>query len=187
MINNPDSLCHKVSKARFFLDCSVHEANDTRAGSYTWKSILSARNVVKRGVVWRNGDGALGSIKEDKWILDQCYRTVASPLPDIPLDAKVSSLIDPTSCEWRIDVIHQLFLPYESRIILGIPLSLNLPCDRLIWPKTPSGLFTTQSAYKLLACDVVANNPDSSNPSPQKSFLRGLWMLRTPSKVKHFA
>ena len=83
-------------------------------------------------------------------------------------------------------MIHQLFLPHESRIILGIPLSFNLPCDRLIWSKTPSGLFTTRSSYKLLTCDAVANNPSNSNSSPQKSFWRGIWMLRSPSKAKQF-
>ena len=36
------------------------------AGSYAWKSILSARDVIRRGVVWRIGDGASVSIKEDK-------------------------------------------------------------------------------------------------------------------------
>ena len=186
MINNPYSLCHKVFKARFFPECSILEANDTRVGLYAWKSILSARDVVKRGLVWQIGDGASVSIKEDKWIPDQCYRTVASHLPNIPPDAKVSSLVDPVSCEWRTDVILQMFLPHESRIILRIPLSLNLPCDRLIWSKTPFGLFTTRSAYKLLAGDAMANNPSSSNPSPQKAFWKGLWMLRIPSKEKHF-
>ena len=65
---------------------------------------------------------------------------VVSPLPNIPPNAKVTSLIDPVSYEWRADVIHQLFLPHESKIILlGIPLSFNLPYNRLIWSKTPSG------------------------------------------------
>ena len=46
MINNPDSLCHQVFKARFFLDCSILEIRDSNVGSYAWKSILSARYVV---------------------------------------------------------------------------------------------------------------------------------------------
>ena len=90
MINNSESLCYKVFKARFFLDCSILEANDTSVGLYAGKSILSARDVVKRGVVWQNGDGASVSIKEDKWLLDQYCRMVVSPLPNIPPDAKIS-------------------------------------------------------------------------------------------------
>ena len=48
-------------------------------------------------------------------------------------------------------------------------------------------MFSTRSDYKLWICDASANNTSSSNPNPQKSFWRCLWMLRTPSKMKHFA
>ena len=48
MINNPNSLCHRVFKARFFPNCSILEAKDSSIGSYAWKSILSARDVKKR-------------------------------------------------------------------------------------------------------------------------------------------
>ncbi|XP_030959119.1 uncharacterized protein LOC115981073 [Quercus lobata] len=137
-------------------------------------------------MVWRIGNGASIRIKENKWLLDQCYRTVISPLPNIPPDAKVSSLINSTSCAWKFDVIHQNFLLHEAKIILSIPLSFRLPSDCLIWSKTPSGLFIAQSAYKLLACDASTNNTSSSNPNPQKSFWRGLWMLWIPSKMRHF-
>ena len=34
MINNPDSLCYKVFKARFFPNCSILEGNDSKASSY---------------------------------------------------------------------------------------------------------------------------------------------------------
>ena len=51
MINNPNSLCHRVFKARFFPNCSILEAKDSTIGSYAWKSILSARDVICKGVV----------------------------------------------------------------------------------------------------------------------------------------
>ena len=94
LLNNHDSLCYKVFKARFFLNCSILEAEKVKGGSYAWKSILGAREVVKQELIWRIGDGANVSIKEDKWLPDPCYRKVSSPLPSIPPEAKVSSLID---------------------------------------------------------------------------------------------
>ena len=48
MIHNLDSLCYKVFKTRFFPDCSILEAKDSTIGSYAWKSILSARDVIKK-------------------------------------------------------------------------------------------------------------------------------------------
>ena len=65
MINNPNSLCHCVFKARFFPNCSIFEAKDSSNGSYAWKSILSARDVTRKGMVWRIRNGSTARIKED--------------------------------------------------------------------------------------------------------------------------
>ena len=105
MLKNPDSLYHRVFEARFFSNCSILEASNSANGSYAWKSILSARNVVRKGVVWRIGDGRTVCIKEDKWLPDQVYNSVTLPLPSIPPDAKVSLLIDEASRSWNDEVV----------------------------------------------------------------------------------
>lgn len=105
MMNNQESLCYKLFKARFFPDYSILDAQDTRGGSYLWRSILSVRDVVKKGMVWRIGDGNSVCIKEDKWLSDKAYRSVSSPLPSIPPNTKVSTLIDSNSRAWKIEVI----------------------------------------------------------------------------------
>ena len=81
MINNPDSLCHQVFKARFFPDCSILKARDSNVGSYAWKSILSARDVVRRGIVWRVETGEKVRIKEDRWLPETANGLVISSLP----------------------------------------------------------------------------------------------------------
>ena len=73
MLKNPESFCHRGFKAHFFLDCSVLEANSSTNRLYAWKSILSARDVVRKGMVWQIGDGKTVSLKEDKWLPDQVY------------------------------------------------------------------------------------------------------------------
>ena len=52
MMNNLDSLCFRVFKARFFLNCSILDVEEKVSGSYVWKSILSARDVIRKGMVW---------------------------------------------------------------------------------------------------------------------------------------
>lgn len=59
MINNLDSLCYRVFKARFFPNCSILEAKDSVIRSYACKSIISSRDFIQRGMVWRVGDGQL--------------------------------------------------------------------------------------------------------------------------------
>ena len=105
MMNNSDSLCYKFLKDRFFPNCSILEANDLKVGSYAWKSILSAREPVKKGVVWHIGNGDTVSIREDKWLLDLCYRSIISPLPFTPPNSKVSCLINSNSSKWKSNMI----------------------------------------------------------------------------------
>ena len=96
-MHNPDSLCHKMFKARFLPNCSILEAKESTIGSYARKSILSARDVIQKGMVWRVGNGQSVCIREDKWLQDKICRTVITPLPFLPPDAKVSALIDAKS------------------------------------------------------------------------------------------
>jgi nitrous oxidase accessory protein NosD len=42
-----------------------------------------------------------------------------------------------------------VFSEAEARVIVGIPLSLDLPPDRMVWRGTTNGSFTVKSAYHL--------------------------------------
>ena len=135
MMNNKESLCYKVFKARFFPDCSILDAKDSILESYSWKNILSARDIIKRGTVWRIGDGQFVYINVDKWLPDKVYRRVISLIPSIPPDAKVSCLIDANTGGWKDDRINQLFFPHEASLILSIRILAN----HLIWSHSSSG------------------------------------------------
>ena len=186
MINNIDSLCHRVFKARFFPNCSISDAKESSSGSYTWKSIIGARDVIRKGMVWRIGTGEAVRIKEDRWLPGRANCSVISPLPPMAPDVKVSSLIDPNRVAWRTEVVQQLFLPHEADIILGSPLSTRRPDDRIIWAHTPSGTFTSCSAYKMLVSCDISTSASGSNPDSQKKFWKGIWQLRVPNKIRHF-
>ena len=131
MINNPNSLCHRVFKARFFISCSILEAKDSNSGSYAWKSILSARDVIRKGMVWRIGNGQNVWIKEDRWLPGSHRSPIISPLPSVAVERKVQTLINPELGVWRADCVHRLFLPQEAAAILGIPLSRGSPLDKI--------------------------------------------------------
>ena len=158
MINNSKSLCHRVFKARFFSNCSILDAKESRSGSYAWKSIIGDRDVIRKWMVWHIGTREAVRIKEDRWLPICANCSVILPLPSLDLDVKVSTLIDQDIVAWKTEAVQQLFLPHEVEIILGIPLSIQRPIDRIIWAHTPSGTFTTCSAYKLLvSCDASSS------------------------------
>ena len=85
-------------------------------------------------------------------------------------EVKVSSLINPDRVAWRTEVVQQLFMPHEADIILGIPLSIHRPDDCIIWAHTPSGMFTTCSAYKMLVSCDNSSSVGGSNLDGQKKF-----------------
>ena len=177
----------ECSKLDFFPDCSILEAKDSTLGSYAWKSIISARDVIREGMVWRIGNGQSIKIREDKWLPVQSNRSVISSLPSIAPETKVSSLINPELRGWNSSLVNQLFLPHEATVICGMPLSIRLPPDKIIWGLTPSGMFTTKSAYKLLVSRNSTNLAGTSSAENQKLFWRSLWQLKVPNKLKHFS
>ena len=137
-------------------------------------------------MVWRIDTREAVRIKEDRWLPGSANCLVLSPLPSLALDVKVSSLIDQERVAWKVEVVQQLFLHHEADIILGIPLSIRRPDDRITWAFTPSGLFTTCSAYKMLVSCDSSSSAGSSNPEAQKKFWKGMWQLQVPNKIKHF-
>ena len=49
------SLLYKVFSAKYFPSSSIFDAKMAK-GSYAWQSILKARQVVEKGMIWRIGD-----------------------------------------------------------------------------------------------------------------------------------
>jgi hypothetical protein len=56
LIEEPDSLCGQVLKAKYFPECSILEASPRPGISYSWISILKGVALLKEGLVWRVGD-----------------------------------------------------------------------------------------------------------------------------------
>ena len=137
-------------------------------------------------MVWHIGTGEVVRIKEDRWLPGRANCSVISSLPSLDPDVKVSTLIDQDSVAWKTEAVQQLFLPHEAEIILGIPLSIRRPADCIIWAHTPSGMFTTCSAYKLLVSCDASSSAGGSNPEAQKKFWKGIWQLQVPNKITHF-
>ena len=90
-------------------------------------------------------------------------------------DTRVSSLIDQDKFVWKESLVKELFLPHEADMILGISVSSRRPPNRLAWAPTPSGIFTTSSAYKLIVSSAINSFAGSSNMDNQKKFWRSLW------------
>ncbi|XP_075649960.1 uncharacterized protein LOC142620482 [Castanea sativa] len=174
-----NSLFYKVFKAKFFLDSSIMECNSSNKGSYAWKSILQSRHVIDVGVVWRIGDGQSVQIREANWIPSLPATRTTSPPVGLPSSSMVSALIDSDSHSWKEDLIRHEFIPHEANLILGIPLSVRIIPDKLVWLPSSNGSYSTRSAYKLTV--RVARNSLPSCSSHAKNHL--LWNDRNAARI----
>ena len=62
LIDNPDSLCALILKAKYFPDGDLMNATLKKKASYTWQSIMAGVDTLRRGYIWRVGDGEKISI-----------------------------------------------------------------------------------------------------------------------------
>ncbi|XP_075633306.1 putative mitochondrial protein AtMg00310 [Castanea sativa] len=78
LLHNKTSPFYKVFKARFFPNCSIMEAIDSRSGSYAWRSILMGKEVIQRGARWWVGNGRTIKLWQHGWIPRKHSSLVAS-------------------------------------------------------------------------------------------------------------
>ena len=98
-----------------------------------------------------------------------------------------ASQIDTEFTQWKAQVNDAFFLPHKAECIKSIPLSIQPLDDRIIWAKSANGLFTVRSAYKLaINLSRPINYGSSSDDSQTKKFLKLIWMIQAPHKVRHF-
>lgn len=145
----PNSLFHRVYKAKYFPHGDFLSAPLGRNLSYSWRSIMATQKIVQIGYQWQIGNGESVGLWSDKWLpIPSSYKPPTFPhfFPD---DAKVFALINPKTASWKSDIIHEVFLPFDAEAMLSIPLSPTLPEDRLIWAVTLTGRFSVSSAYRI--------------------------------------
>jgi hypothetical protein len=68
LLSNRASLCARVMKAKYYLDCSMFEVQSKDGISYAWRSILKGVEVLRQGVTKRVGDGLTINIWSDPWL-----------------------------------------------------------------------------------------------------------------------
>lgn len=168
---NTRSLVNRVLKARYFPHTDFLQAELGLKPSYAWRSIIAAQELVRAGCRWQIGDGTTARVWLDRWLPRQStFRPISTP-NTIPLDARVCTLLDDETGEWKIDLINHIFLPEDADAILSIPRSCSHAKDRLIWAYHPKGVFTVNSAYKLqLSLSSQAHEGRASNDQDHHLF-----------------
>jgi len=183
LAENQPSLFHRFFKEKFFPNGSIFDAK-VGSGSFAWRSILKGRDIVRKGLQWRVGNGTLIWIYHDSWLPDPYNKKVVSPRVFLGDDAQVAVLIDKEQRCWLQEAVDNLFLPHEAAAIKSIPFSYGECDDKVFWPHSPDGKYSVRSAYRLLMDEELSEVPSPSDLTPTKRIWKGIWSLRVPNRVK---
>ncbi|XP_050241307.1 uncharacterized protein LOC126690228 [Quercus robur] len=126
-------------------------------GSFTWKSILKGREIIKKGANWKVGCGENIRIYHDRWLPDPNCANVQSPPIFYGSDAQVSVLIDKDRSCWIEDVVDNNFHPLEAKMIKSIPLCFTVGKDKLYWPGKVDGVYSVKAGYRFFIEDELSS------------------------------
>uniref|UniRef100_A0A7N2KWK8 Reverse transcriptase zinc-binding domain-containing protein n=1 Tax=Quercus lobata TaxID=97700 RepID=A0A7N2KWK8_QUELO len=134
------------------------DAANPSSASYAWRSIIRGREVIKKGAIWRIGDGKFVDVWADRWLPRKYSPRVLSSRLDELTDSKVCSLIDVDQKQWKIEFLqreHQNAQPGQSDVSRLKPLwqaIWNLPVPskvkNLVWRATKNSLPTKDNLVR---------------------------------------
>jgi hypothetical protein len=181
MWSMPDSLIAQIIKYKYFLECSILEATIRYKPSFAWRSIQSACELFKEGLVWRIGNGKKAKVWKDKWVPKSFSGKVFSAPRILDPNATMCELFDVSGSGWNQWLLDQLFSVEERRNIKSIPISLSNQEDRLIWRGTSEGVLFVKSVYHL---QKDLENPQLAKTSSRRrdsAIWKYIWKLNLPN------
>ncbi|OMO52435.1 reverse transcriptase [Corchorus capsularis] len=179
--HNPDSLCSRILKAKYFPRSNFFDAALGNNPSFVWRSLLEGRKVIEEGSRWRIGQGDF-SFWHTKWLAESpCSRP--RPKEGIVLsNEKVKDMINVEEKQWNVDKLLELVLDEDVSRIMCIPIPrVSRPDHTLIWDGSLLGEFTIKSAY-FVARKILGwvDNVDEQ----QRLSWRRVWGVNTLPKVR---
>lgn len=119
ILQAPTSLCARVLKARYFKEDSILTTTCSSTASYTFRSILHGRDLLREGLIWRIGDGAQVRIHHDNWIPRS---SSMKPLGQLymPGVTRVAHLLSSDGKGWNMGRLETMFSPDDVQDIKQI-------------------------------------------------------------------
>jgi ribonuclease HI len=184
LLDKPDSLCARVMKAKYYPNGSLVDTAFGGNASPGWRAIEHGLALLKKGIVWRIGNGRSVRIWRDPWIpRDHSRRPITTKR-----NCRVKWVSDLLGQDgsWDVQNVSRVFLPIDADEILKIRTSVRLEEDFLAWHPDRLGQFSVRSAYKLaISLDYADESSSSSGQNPQKIWDL-IWKCNVPQKVKVF-
>ena len=180
VLTNETSLWIQILKDKYLKDTTFFEYKKKSTDSPVWKSLLSCRDLLRQGLMWKLGNGKQISFWFDNWIGNFTLAdTINLPVEALPSpEARVSDFIL-QSHTWDIDKLKQTLSDHSIITkIQGITIPVHDMEDSFCWGLHSSGNFSTKSATWLARGPQATPNYDWPH--------KWIWKIDTVPKIKVF-
>ncbi|GMY34465.1 putative ribonuclease H protein At1g65750 isoform X1 [Fagus crenata] len=99
---------------------------------------------------------------------------------------KVSKIIDLVTRTWNTSEIKTFLVPFEVEAIECLPLSVCGAPYAIIWSNSPYGVFSVQSAYRLLLQNEGSAHPRCSSLAQKRMLWKSIWGLSLTPSIRNF-
>jgi hypothetical protein len=188
LVQFPDTLCAQILKAKYYPNGVLLDTVFTGNGSSTWHAIEYGLELLKKGIIWRVGNGADIRVWRDPWIPRESGRLPRSVQGRCRF-RWVSDFLQADGT-WNIQRLSQYFGDEDMEHILQIKPSTRNEKDFVAWFLDKRGLFSVRSAYRMMLHwemqrhdrGATSARPDGCDPT-----WRLIWKCPVPPKVKSLA
>lgn len=177
----------KVLKARYYNFVNFLETSLGHNPSFLWRSLLSARYLIEKGIRWRVGNGQDIDAVSGRWIPQPISFSLLQHSCSLPTSPKVANLIDWDLGQWNLNLLKgQVDDDDDLRLILHILISRFPRRDELVWHFNDHGGYTVKSGYNMGLQWRSSSSSTSSSMGTQSKVWKLMWAIHIPPKVKHF-
>jgi hypothetical protein len=132
-VTDATSLVSRLFKARYFPQSDFFDARIGINLSFVLHSILSAKDLVRRGAKWSIGTGAAIPLMNQPWLAFSGCISVYNTGNTHFCSRRASELIELTTKSWKQTLLNYLFDQATVTQILNTPLFPQVTEDRLVW------------------------------------------------------
>jgi hypothetical protein len=165
-------------RSKYHPETSIWKAKPNKPKSAFWAAILKVQPLLKSASFIQIFDGN-SSIWSSPWFTgwENIHdNLIIQPAP-FTYPAVVKDLWLPNQKTWNINLISTLFHPQTAQDIISTPIINVSGQDNLCWKLTPTGKWSSKSAYKHCRnnLSLPANQQPKEVPTQVKTLLNQIW------------
>jgi hypothetical protein len=120
LLERPDSLCARVLLGRYGKGGDILSAPCPNGASATWKTIIKGREILKKGLIRRVGDGRKTEIWHDPWIEGSLDMRPMGRAADDPVIFVLNLLLEDSN-QWDKEKVQRISFLLDATAILSMP------------------------------------------------------------------